>query len=44
MLDVVLILVILVLATATFLYEAGCALLLTTDATRDAGPTEAPPA
>jgi hypothetical protein len=44
MLDFVLVLVILVLTAATFLYEAGCERLLTTDTTRDAGPTEPPPA
>jgi hypothetical protein len=42
MLDLVLVLVILALTGAAFLYEAGCELLLTTDSTRDAGPIEAP--
>ena len=44
MLDLVLVLVILALTAVTFLYEAGCELFLATDTTRDAGPTEAPPA
>ena len=42
MLDVVLVLVVLLLTAVAFLYEAGCDLLLSTDSTRDADPTEAP--
>ncbi len=44
MLDLALVLLVLALTAATFLYETGCERLLATDTTRDAGPGEAPPA